>query len=76
MESHESKSKRAGHAQSHHSPARLDDGWVAETPAEIPHQVAHAVHAVVGEGEGHGGFEEDLGGEGESAKRSHHRGRL
>ena len=72
MKSEESKSDRAGDAQSDDGPARLDNGGVGESAAGIPDQVAHTVHAVVGEGEGEGGLEGDLGGEGKSAHGSNH----
>lgn len=72
----ESKSQRTGHAHGHNGPARLDDSVVGQTTAQIPSQVAEAVEGVVGEGEGHGGLEEDLGGDGESTHSGNHGGRL
>lgn len=72
----ESKSKRTCHAQANDCPAGFDDGRVGEGTAGIPDQVAHAVHAVVCEGESQGGLEKNLGGNGEGTHGSDHGSRL
>lgn len=76
MKSDESKSNRTGNAQTHDSPARADDGRVVQGTTQIPGQVAETVHAVVGEGEGQGGLEQNLGSDGKSTHGSNHGGRL
>jgi len=76
VKSQESKSESTGDAQSNDGPAGLDNGGVGESAAGIPNQVTHAVHAVVGEGKGQSGLEEDLGGQRESAHGSNHGGGL
>lgn len=76
MKSQQSKSDRTGNAQTNNGPARADDGRVTQGTTQIPGQVAETVHAVVGEGEGQGGLEQDLGGDGESTHGSNHGGRL
>lgn len=70
------KGKSGGDAQTDNSPAGLDDGVVGETTAQIPGQMAETVHAVVGERQGQGSLEGNLGGNGESTHGSDHRGRL
>jgi len=75
-ESDEGKGESAGNAQANNSPARLDDGGVGETAAQIPGQMAETVHGVVGERKGQDGFESDLGGDGKSTHGGNHGGRL
>lgn len=76
MKSQESKGNSAGNAKANDSPARLDNGRVGQAAAQIPGQVADTVHAVVGERQGQGGLQEDLGSDGESGHSSNHGGRL
>lgn len=76
MDLNEGKRKRACHAQANDRPAGLDDGRVGEGTPGVPGQVAHTVHAVVGEGEGHEGLERNFGGNGEGTHGSDHGGGL
>lgn len=66
------KEKGTQGTQAHDCPTRLDDLLVGNSTSKIPHQVAHTVHAVVDEGEGHNGLEADLGEERKSGKSGGH----
>lgn len=74
--SQESESKGAEDAQPHHSPTRLDDLLVGDSPTKIPDQVADSVEAVVGERKSHKTLEKNLGNNGKSSESSGHGGRL
>lgn len=66
--SQESKNESAKSTQTHHSPAGLDDLGVGKSSTSIPNQVAHTVHAVVGERQGHGSLQGNLGDNRESGE--------
>ena len=74
--SQESESKGTEDAQAHHSPTRLDDLLVGNSPTKIPDQVTDSVKAVVGEGKSHNTLEKDLGDNGKGSESSGHGGRL